>query len=165
MQDVPGSRGLCMNYVDDLKLIVAKHRWAMEELCYDEASKEWNHLCCEGTVKTAFDWLKDQLGSGKAVLDAARTVLLSMRTPVIVDKGSAQADLFFISQRYSWVLEEMILEQQEKMCLKLFESANGMLACLIKKKGDGKKVLADLQGLLKVQSQRRKTLYLMEKSA
>src|ERR1039457_384560 len=82
-----------MNYVDDLKLIVAKHRWAMEELCYDEASKEWNHLCCEGTVKTMFDWLKDQLGSGKAVLDAARTMLLSMRTPVIIDKGSPQADL------------------------------------------------------------------------
>ena len=151
-----------MNYVDDLKLIVAKHRWAMEELCYDEATKEWNHLCCEGTVKTMFDWLKDQLGSGKAVLDAARTMLLSMRTPVIIDKGSAQADLFIIAQQYGWVFEDLILEQQEKMCLKLFESANTMLAYLIKKKGDGKKTLADLQALLKMQSQRRKTLYLME---
>jgi hypothetical protein len=151
-----------MSYVDDLKLIVAKHRWAMEELCYDEATKEWNHLCCEGTVKTTFDWLKDQLGSGKAVLDAARTMLLSMRTPVIIDKGSAQADLFFISQCYAWTFEDLVLEQQEKMCLKLFESANAMLAYLVKKKGDGKRVLADLQGLLKVQGQRRKTLYLVE---
>jgi hypothetical protein len=151
-----------MALADDLKLIVARDRWAMEDLCYDEATKDWNRLHNSASNKAKIEFLKYEGGfTVVAVLNQAKALLSAGRTPVVVNSGSLKQDLLLIAKQYGWVFDELILEHQERICLELFKSANSMWQYLSKKIGSGEAALAQLKYLVQHQHGRRKTLHLI----
>ena len=143
---------------EQLKIIASKHRWALEELVYDEKTKEWNKAQSTG-AKAMFDLLKEKLGSGKAVLAKAKQLLADKE--IVIDTGNPSGDLMLIAQRHTWALEEVLLDQVEAETKNLFPSANAMFRYLSSAYGSPQVALGTLLALVLNQRERRKTLHLV----
>jgi hypothetical protein len=146
---------------EELKLIIAKKRWAMEELVYSQLMIECNQVQADG-AKAMFDWLRENVYSGgMVVLEGARGLLEGQKKPVIVNSGNPKRDLQTIAYHYSWTFEELMLNAQDDRARALFETAQGMYLYLKESYGSGQAVLEELKFLLRHQHGRRKTLILV----
>jgi hypothetical protein len=100
---------------EELKAIAARHRWAFDELVYSEKMIEWNQCCARTadfyeedlflnyeaqavnlmqSVNAMFLYLRGCYGSGDAVLEALRALLLKQterrKTCLIVKSAVAK---------------------------------------------------------------------------
>jgi len=75
---------------EELKVLFRRHRWAFEEMVYDQKTQEANTLA-SGGGNAMFAYLKDCFGTSDAVLESLRDMVvrqkrrlksLHMRSPV-----------------------------------------------------------------------------------
>jgi hypothetical protein len=144
----------------ELQVIARKHRWAFEDLAYDQKMQELNRLESEGT-KALFRYLKGAYGSGRAVLQAlreeARNNLKPYRLPACKDDAT---ELKLRAVYCTADFCELALQWKERESLTLFASFASMYSYLVSRMGGQLQVIGAIQDLVIHQRRRRKTLHL-----
>lgn len=147
-----------MTEAEELKIIAVRCHWAYEDLVFDGLCTEWNHLC-KLSLKKQFSYLKEKYGSGRAVLGVLCSHLKENNL-FIPGGDTAKEQLRAIVDRYPQILEDLTYQLKCKEAREMFETVNGMFRYLKGIHGSTQSVLAALQHITRVQSGRRKTLWL-----
>jgi hypothetical protein len=142
---------------EQIRLLVQRHAWALQELYYDEMICGAQVLCAN-PVKLQFGYLRDLFGSGNAVLARLRRTLAEYPLKSKIElSGTSQEILNRISKEYAWVFDEVIVDEAEATAVQNFASANTMFQHL-RLKMSLKELLGGLTWLVTIQKDRRKTL-------
>jgi hypothetical protein len=142
-----------MTLNDQLKFLVRKHRWALEELYFSEKMKEMNRFC-HAPRSEQFRYLRIELGDKAEVLGACKNYLGVLKLKV--SSGTEDEQLKAVARKYAWLFGEVA---QDLEANKELPAAGSMFAYL-RRSMSKHTILEVLIWLVRVQRQRRKTLAL-----
>jgi hypothetical protein len=147
-----------------LKSIGKRHRWAWEELVYDEKCKEWNSLCGAGMRAMVYYLLQHCQNSPKVAISRVwvEIQLCRVRKTRLVVDFTEKADLIKLVKRYGWIMEEVMMTVKDDETKTLYsQPLSSMYRYLKTRYGTGSEVLERLSCLILTQRRRVKTLHLV----
>ena len=144
-----------MTIKSELRQIGKLHRWAFEELVFDQLMQEINRVGSSGT-KRVREYLTAAYGSPERLLAAAFRRLKRAGEPDAQLKCAFGVRAVF--REFQWLPEEMLYAVAKREAAELFLTIGSMYCYLKKCYGSGAEVLKVLSWIVRVQKRRAKTL-------